>query len=49
MGRLQVIGAEPAGTNDAADMAAALRCGHIVAMRKPDTIADGLQGAACVC
>jgi hypothetical protein len=45
-----VVAAEPAGSNDAADIAAAKAAGRIVPCDKPRTIADGLQGAdQCGC
>lgn len=40
-----IIAAEPSGTNDAADVAAAKAAGHLITdLPKPFTIADGLQG-----
>ncbi len=39
-----VVAAEPAGTNGAADAAAAKEAGQLVPCARPDTIADGLQG-----
>lgn len=39
-----VVAAEPAGTNGAADVAAAKASGQLVPCARPDTIADGLQG-----
>ncbi|KAK9823956.1 hypothetical protein WJX72_006641 [[Myrmecia] bisecta] len=39
-----ILAAEPTGSNDAADVAAAKQAGQLVPMAKPQTIADGLQG-----
>lgn len=39
-----IFAAEPSGTNDAADAAAAFAAGVLVPCAKPTTIADGLQG-----
>lgn len=41
---IKVVAAEPTGSNNAADIAAAKAAGEIVACPKPKTIADGLQG-----
>ncbi|KAG2439507.1 hypothetical protein HXX76_004861 [Chlamydomonas incerta] len=41
---IQVIAAEPAGTNGGADVALSKMAGWVVPVAKPDTIADGLQG-----
>ncbi len=41
---IKVVAAEPTGSNDAADIAAAKAAGEIVACPKTKTIADGLQG-----
>lgn len=42
---IKIIAAEPCGRNNAADVAQAKAAGQIVPCCKPDTIADGLQGA----
>lgn len=42
---IKILAAEPTGRNDAADAAAAKAAGALVLCAKPDTIADGLQGA----
>lgn len=38
-----VLAAEPTGTNDAADVAASLAAGELVALPKPITMCDGLE------
>lgn len=44
-----IIAAEPAGVNDAADVAASKAAGQLVTdLPKPVTIADGLQGGHSV-
>ena len=40
---IKIYGAEPCGTNDAADVAASVAAGRLVSLPKPATIACGLQ------
>lgn len=41
---IQIIAAEPAGTNDAADIAVSKAAGKVVELPRPCTICDGLKG-----